>query len=304
MKRKNAFKFLLDACMMLALTIFFNKRSLGMSFHEIGGLILLATLAFRVLLNYKWVVGVTRKFFSKAVPMKTRIGYGVDAALLVCFALIVISGILISKVVFHFDIGGMTWKSLHYSASAAALILMGVHLGLRAAFLKNRLCRAVKLPKKAAQAVGAVLSAAVFIIGVYSIATTEFGRWLAMPVMALSENAAPEFAQKGFAGGEQPADAQQSRENGRTTEKEAASADGTEHFRRGEGQGEGSGQGQGNAKGKGFRESHDVNVLTILQTMVQFFSIAFVFALMTIAAEKFFTKNIFRSTAQKRYRTP
>ena len=72
MKHKNAFKFLLDACMMLALTIFFNKRSLGMSFHEIGGLILLATLAFRVLLNYKWVVGVTRKFFSKAVPITTK----------------------------------------------------------------------------------------------------------------------------------------------------------------------------------------------------------------------------------------
>src|SRR5574344_975197 len=89
---KLRLKLLLDVVMLVVLMLLFNKRSLGMQFHEVAGLALLGAFAFHIALNYKWVIGVPRRLFARETPMKTRLGYIIDALLFIAFVLIGVSG--------------------------------------------------------------------------------------------------------------------------------------------------------------------------------------------------------------------
>lgn len=132
MNKKSFLKYFLDLLMIIVFILMFNKMVLGLSFHEIGGLALGAAIIIHIILNWKWVIGITKKIFSKNLPLKTRIGYVLNILLLVCFLLIIIAGVFISKVVFNgiFQTGTIPWKNIHISVSYIALILIGIHLGL------------------------------------------------------------------------------------------------------------------------------------------------------------------------------
>ena len=176
MKKKTIIKIVLDVLMMIVLALMYSKRALGMGFHEIGGLILIGVFLIHKGLNFSWIRRVTVKL-AKA-DGRTRLMWIVDALMLVAFLLIGLSGILISKVAFpSLAVQGGSWKVIHYSASAVALILVGVHLGLHYNYLKGIFSRRIKLPKLVAVALTVVIMA----YGGYGIATTAFTRWLAMP---------------------------------------------------------------------------------------------------------------------------
>lgn len=176
MKKKTIIKIVLDVLMMIVLALMYSKRALGMGFHEIGGLILIGVFLIHKGLNFSWIRRVTVKL-AKA-DGRTRLMWIVDALMLVAFLLIGLSGILISKVAFpSLAVQGGSWKVIHYSASAVALILVGVHLGLHYNYLKGIFSRRIKLPKLVAVALAVVIMA----YGGYGIATTAFTRWLAMP---------------------------------------------------------------------------------------------------------------------------
>ncbi len=176
MKKKTIIKIVLDVLMMIVLALMYSKRALGMGFHEIGGLILIGVFLIHKGLNFSWIRRVTVKL-AKA-DGRTRLMWIVDALMLVAFLLIGLSGILISKVALpRLAVQGGSWKVIHYSASAVALILVGVHLGLHYNYLKGIFSRRIKLPKLVAVALTVVIMA----YGGYGIATTAFTRWLVMP---------------------------------------------------------------------------------------------------------------------------
>ena len=178
---KSTFKYLLDAVMLLLLVLMYDKNAISMSFHEIGGLFLLGLFVIHLLFNGKWISAVTKRLFGKQTPGKVRLGYCVDALLLVAFAFIGVSGVFISKELFSLH-GGNAWKTVHYFASAAAILLMGVHLGLHWNMLRMKLLGA--FAKRGAHIAGIVALCLVMLFGVYSMATTSFVRWLTMPFSA------------------------------------------------------------------------------------------------------------------------
>lgn len=180
--RNNTLKYLLDVTMLLLLVLMYDKMAVSMAFHEIGGLFLIGLFIIHLLFNGKWIAAVTQRIFSKKTPAKIRLGYCVDALLLAAFALVGISGVLISKELFSFY-GGNAWKTVHYSASAFAILLMGVHLGLHWSMIRAKLMK-----KNAAIKRGARVAALCLVLGfgAYSMATTSFVQWLSMPFQTAS----------------------------------------------------------------------------------------------------------------------
>lgn len=147
MKSKKIWlKLCLDLAMLIVMMLLLWKDGLGMRFHEIAGMGLLAAFLIHILLNRRWVFQVTRRFFSASVSMRIRICWLLDAALLVCFVLIGISGIFMSRTLFHFSVEG-NWKTLHFFCSAAALILTGGSSG--APYGNDSKIACQKVPRKA-----------------------------------------------------------------------------------------------------------------------------------------------------------
>ena len=173
-KKKRVLKLVLDAVMLVLLVLMYRKQVISLSFHEIGGLALIGLFLIHHLVNAKWIGSVTRKLFRKGTPGVVRARYIVDVLLLLAFLAIGVSGVLISKVVFSFHVQG-NFKTLHYFASAVAIILMGVHLGLHADFIFGKLLR--KGANKAAKVALCVVLAAMIAFGGYSLFTTSFLRF-------------------------------------------------------------------------------------------------------------------------------
>jgi len=185
MKLKNTVKIVLDVIMAILFVLMFKKNIISLSFHEIGGLFIFVLFAVHLILNYKWVIGVTKKLFSKNLPVKTKINWIINALLLVSFGVICISGIFISKVLFAGKFNsGFQWRQIHYFASAFALILTGVHLGLNWGFVMGMFKKVVKIPPRAAKIASIVLLATIFSFGVYSAVGTGFTRWLYTPFLS------------------------------------------------------------------------------------------------------------------------
>ncbi len=176
-KNKNKIKIALDILMALVFAILFNKTALGgMAFHEIAGIAVGAFIAIHMVLNRAWLKSVTKKLFNPKLPARTRLAYIVDALLLIAIAVIIVTGILMSKVLFASIIHvHLNVDSLHKAASYIALALIGTHIGLS----WNRVVAIVKkllnIPKKRALGVLATGCAIIaFSLGSYNIVSTGY----------------------------------------------------------------------------------------------------------------------------------
>lgn len=180
-KNINMLKVFLDTGMIVILAMLFRKEALGMAFHEIAGLCVLGVFVIHVLLNHRWVIAVTCRLFSKKSTIRAKICWLIDAALAICFFLIGLSGILMSKVVFHFNVQG-NWKTMHYFCAALALTLTGIHLGMHGAVIGHTLARKLKkIPAKVSAAVFVIISLVIVTFGAYSLKSSSYSRWITMP---------------------------------------------------------------------------------------------------------------------------
>lgn len=189
MKKINYIKFSLDLIMALIFTLLFNKRIFGMSFHEIAGLVIGAIFLVHCGLNWKWIKGITLKFFNGKIPMKTRIGYILDIILLISIAVIIISGAFISKVVFV-NLGLIhiqSFKVIHIFASYLSLMLIGIHLGLHWNWVMITFKKIFKIPqKKIFYYISKVMVVLVLAFGIYSFNSVGY-------ISKLSINSAPKM---------------------------------------------------------------------------------------------------------------
>lgn len=181
--KKNAVKIILDIIMLALLLMMYDAKALGQSFHEIGGIALLGLFIVHKALNFRWIASSGRKLFSKALPGRARLKFIIDALMFISVALVALSGILISEVVFRGAQGGGIWKTAHYFASAVALVLLGAHIGLNWAFVKNT----IRLPRAVALPLGVILLTTILAFGGYSLVTSNFAGWLASPFTASAE---------------------------------------------------------------------------------------------------------------------
>jgi hypothetical protein len=180
MKRnvKLHWKLLLDLVLALTLVLLYNKRGLGMAFHEIAGLAICGLFVVHKLLNWAWIKAVTKGLFSKHTPARQKLYWILDFSLFASFAAVLVTGILISKVVFPGGQAGNNVKILHYGAAALALAFTGIHVGLHARLVFHRFKALGKLPIFIRRGLAVALSVAMIGLGAWQATDTAFLNWI------------------------------------------------------------------------------------------------------------------------------
>ena len=176
--RKNGWKLVLDAVMAVVLALLYNKRVLGIAFHEIAGIGVCGLFIIHKLLNRQWIVAITKGLFSRKTPFRQKLCWVLDFLLLLSFGYVLVSGILISKVVFPTSGGGHAFQAGHYAAAALALALTGVHIGLHLGVISQRMKWLNRLPVLLRRSLAVVLSVAVLVFGGLQLTSTNFTQWI------------------------------------------------------------------------------------------------------------------------------
>lgn len=122
-----------DGLIFIGTLIAFSPRLTGENLHEWIGLAFGITLLVHVLLHWRWIVGVTKRFI-KGTSWQARIYYLVGVASFIAFTLIIFSGLMQSKAVLGtFGLQApqsFFWKMLHSSATKVTIWLAGLHIAL------------------------------------------------------------------------------------------------------------------------------------------------------------------------------
>ncbi|HPJ02068.1 MAG TPA: DUF4405 domain-containing protein [Candidatus Limiplasma sp.] len=258
MKMMNRVKLALDILLLLLLVLMYKKDVLGLSFHEIGGIALCALFIVHQLINIQWIVATSGRLFSKNTSRRLKLNWLIDFLQLVCFAYILVSGILVSKVAFPSGVRGETLlKTGHYAASALALVLVGAHIGLHYKWIVRR-TPAHRLPLWFRRSAAILVSAVILGFGVYQMTATRFTAWMGNlgATIGLSGTLLD-----GGHDGETPVDG-----------SESTLSDG------GHGSGPRGGQGKGNGNGRGAAADLDVHTEYLADVLLGFSSITLAFA--------------------------
>lgn len=176
--KRNSWKLLVDVVMIILFLMMYKKRIISIGFHEIVGLLVFAIVLIHLFFNRKLFIASSKKF--NKIKTKTKLRHVVDVILLIDFVLVVITGIMISKVLFSFGYFGI-WKFIHNFLAAFALILVGIHIGLEWDTFYSMVSKVIGLPKKPSKPVIIVISLLILVGGAFSIANTSFAEWLSGP---------------------------------------------------------------------------------------------------------------------------
>ena len=144
MKNSNTLRSWVNAAMLALLPSALAFRITGAELHEILGLATVAVFALHNVLNRAWYASLRRGRYNA----DRSAGTAVVAGLAVCAALCAASGVALSGFVFGLSdrFGGLGLRAVHTTSAYWTFVLCGVHVGLRAGFLRF-------VPKFAAAAV-------------------------------------------------------------------------------------------------------------------------------------------------------
>ena len=135
MSKTNRTKLLLDISTFVAFLIAMDPRTSGIANHEWLTIALGATVVVHLLLNWNWIVEITKRLFAKGKGLNgAHTNYILNWLLFVDGILIMLSGIMISEaVVPAFGLAlpmNFAWRSLHDLSANISLLLMGLHITL------------------------------------------------------------------------------------------------------------------------------------------------------------------------------
>lgn len=187
MTNKTKVKISLDVVMFLILIVMYNSKVISLNFHEIAGLGVFSLFLIHCMLNLKWVTSAAKKFFSKVSTTKLRIKSILNLLLFISFLMIIVSGIMISKIIFHIDNSSFIWKTLHYFFSALSLLILGIHIGLHKNYIFRLLFNRIHLSTKITRPFCVVCLAFFVAFGGYSIVKSDFSRWISMPFISMPQ---------------------------------------------------------------------------------------------------------------------
>jgi len=176
--KKNYTKIVLDLMMAITFVLLMNPRVLdGLPFHEIAGVIIGVAILFHIGLNYRWVINTTKKIFDPKLPNKTRFSYLLNILLLISMATVIITGILISRVVFPSLAiqGGHSIRGIHGLSADATLAFVGIHIGVHWQWIMSICIRAFKSKEgtlRKGVIASVVLSLAILAGGIHWFAST------------------------------------------------------------------------------------------------------------------------------------
>lgn len=131
-------KLWLDLVLFVAFLVTMEPHSSGLPIHEWLSLSLIAVMIVHLLINWDWIIEITRRFLRK-LNMQNRINYVLNWLLFFDGTLIIVSGVMISEVALP-AVGiilppGFAWRRLHDLSANVGLLLLGVHTALHWAWI-------------------------------------------------------------------------------------------------------------------------------------------------------------------------
>jgi len=191
--RKNYVKIVLDLSLAITFVLLMNPRVFnGLPFHEIAGTVIGMAILVHIGLNYRWVMNTTKKIFSTELPKKTRIGFFLNVLLLLSMVAVIVSGILISRVLFpNLALEGNRFvREIHDVSSNMTLALVGLHLGLHCQWI-------VGVSKKVFKAKDGTWRKGVLASSVLTLALLAGGMyWISKNVKLSEGEFKPKFAEQ------------------------------------------------------------------------------------------------------------
>ena len=142
-------KLWMDVFIFIAFLIVMEPHMSDLPVHEWLGLSLTFVMVVHLLLSWDWIVQITKRFF-KTVGGQNRINYLLNWLFLFDGVVIMVSGIMISRVAIptlglHLTLGP-GWYKLHDLSTNFALLLLGLHTALHWNWIVSTMIRYVFNP--------------------------------------------------------------------------------------------------------------------------------------------------------------
>ncbi len=153
-RRDNLIRFTLDILIFVGFLLSLDPRLTGIPIHEWLTMAGIAAIILHLLLDWNWIVGLTKKFFRK-VAFKARLNYVLNWLFFIDGIVVMISGILVSEVILPLvgilPIGGHTWKTIHSVSADISLFILALHTALHwdwiVTVVKRYLLQPLRRPK-------------------------------------------------------------------------------------------------------------------------------------------------------------
>jgi hypothetical protein len=148
-KNQTKTKLVIDMIIFVVFLIAMDPRSSGIAIHEWLTTAALAALAVHLLLNWDWIVQITRRFLGKT-NNQARINYILNWLLFIDGTVIMLSGFMISESLLP-ALGialprNFAWRSLHDLSSNLFLVLLGLHTALHWSWIVDAFKRYIFQP--------------------------------------------------------------------------------------------------------------------------------------------------------------
>lgn len=280
MNKKNIIKYILDIFLGLGFVLLLDKMALGMKLHEIIGLTMGGAVLIHLVLNYKWITGITKKLFSKSLSNRVRLRYILNLLLFICITLIILSGVLISKTILtNISSQNRIWKSIHIGASNITLGLIGIHIGLHWNWIMNMSKKIFKfkLPNKLSNVISSVLVVVILAFGCYNIHSEGF---LQRASMIFSSSQQP-----GYMGHGERIKRQKGRHN---FNKESMTEEELNRFKENDSD---KNLDKSNMKGRMLQGNHDMRKTSVIMLIINYISICGVFIIITYYINKIISRK-------------
>jgi hypothetical protein len=190
MKNKQVFYWFLDLVILVALVLEYELDWTGLQVHELLGLAAFGLMLVHLIAHWRWVASVTEKVFE-SVSSKAAFYYVIDAILLVSFASIIITGLIISSLL-SLPLQSQTydfWRFLHVTVSYLTLVMVGLKIAVHWKWIVNTTKRKIfrtsqAVPFKVAEASDAGMSRRQFLAqtGLFSgamiVAGVSYASWM------------------------------------------------------------------------------------------------------------------------------
>lgn len=149
LRNQTKTKLLIDIAIFIGFLITMEPRTSGLTVHEWLATALIAVLIIHLLLNWDWIVQITRRFLHK-MKSQSRINYILNWLLFIGGTVIMLSGFMISEALVP-ALGiqlprSFAWRSLHDISANFFLVLLGLHTALHWSWIVNAFKRYVIQP--------------------------------------------------------------------------------------------------------------------------------------------------------------
>lgn len=128
MKTKTIIKIVVDILMIGLFVPLLFAYGTGLVFHEILGITILALFLLHLVLNSKWIVMVSKKILNGKINKKTLLMYILNILLLLGIVIIIVTGIMVSSVLFPASNVNSIVVDVHKISSYITGVLLALHL--------------------------------------------------------------------------------------------------------------------------------------------------------------------------------